>query len=79
MANVRQEAERVRALFTKHLEITTDVHSPLLVLRVAMFLSALDRGLYILAGSLKIDHGFLFSFYGITATYLAVLVSAATY
>ena len=77
MANVRSEAERVRKLFLHDLEMATgDACRPGLFMRIGTFLSSFERDLYVQAGSLKITHSFLLSFYGVTASYIAVLASA---
>ncbi len=79
MANVRKEVVRIKTILINNLEIvTTEDYDPFLVQRVNIFLSSLDN-VFIQAGSsLNMTHGFLFNFYGLIATYIAILLSTSS-
>ncbi len=81
MAGVREEAEDIRKLLVDKLRLDRVMNAcqPSVILRMGMFLETVDEGLHVQAGPLKISHGFLFSFYGITVTYIAVLMSSSLF
>ena len=81
MASVREEAERVEATLVNDLEVITGRgYKRCLVQRIHIFLHLLENGFYIRVGSFKnITQSFLFNFYGIITTYIAILKSSASF
>lgn len=73
--NVRSEADRMRSALLLDLGAATDLpaRDSGLAREVELFLRVLEDA-YVQAGPyLSCTHGFLFSFYGILATYIAIL------
>ncbi len=80
IGNVRNEVERIRSILLVDMELITsdDDDGYTLSHKVHLFLSSVDR-VHIEAGSIfAVTHCFLFKFYGLIATYIAVLLSTST-
>ncbi len=77
LGNVREEVLRVKSILLKSVGILTGGgDSPGLMQKVQLFLSSLED-VHIYAGSLvKCTHGLLLTYYGLVATYIAILHSS---
>ncbi len=80
IGNLRNHVERIRTIFLIDMDMLTseDASNSALVNKIPLFLSSLD-GAHVQAGStFVITHSFLFKFYGLIVTYIAVLVSISS-
>ncbi len=72
---LRTEACRFKSVLLVDLDLSGQLsrHDPTIALEVQLFIASLDE-VFVQAGPyLNCTHSFLFSFYGILATYIAIL------